>query len=95
MQASTLNKHAVLTIALLVVSEPSFANRLEQAAQSATSTATTVARACSVVALMIGAIAMQFGAAEMGKRIALGGIIGCVLAFGGPMIASAIQDLVQ
>ncbi len=78
---------------LLFFEQEALANRLVQAASSATSSMMTLAQATSGVAFALGAIMYHFGASQAGRQILIGGVIGLSATFGGPAIIELLRGI--
>lgn len=89
--------HLILTkftfFLLSVLSLNAHADRLTQAALSASSHLITIAQATSGIAFALGAIFYHFGAPHLGKQILVGGIIGLAATFGGPAIIELLKTV--
>ncbi|MCB0384359.1 MAG: hypothetical protein KDD43_03125 [Bdellovibrionales bacterium] len=85
----------VLTLVLIIFccGDAAYANRLVQAANSATASMLTLAQATSGIAFALGAIMYYFGASHTGRQILIGGLIGVSATFGGPAIIEALKNI--
>jgi hypothetical protein len=83
-----------LVLVVSVFGEAAFARDLVSAANTAANTAKSVAQAAAVLGVVSGGVVMQVpGAAEWGKRIAVGGIVGGICAFGAPSFYSLLHTV--
>ncbi len=83
----------VLFAVSILVAEPALANRLQEAAQTGSSTVMNIARALSVIGLAIGGGMMSVGWGQMGKQVLGGAVIGIFATFGGPAFIDMIKSI--
>ena len=82
-----------ILILITLCQEEALANRLVQAAGSATASMMTLAQATSGIAFALGAIMYHFGASQAGRQILIGGVIGLSATFGGPAIIELLRGI--
>jgi uncharacterized membrane protein len=83
----------VLTL-LLVPAIALAARDLTSATNAAVSQASSVAKAASVLGILVGAVVYQVpGAAAWGQRVMASGFIGAGLAFGGPSFLGFLRTV--
>lgn len=83
-----------ILIAIALCPDVSIARDLGSAANSAVSTAKTIARSLSVFGLLVGGIMMQLpGLSHFGRTTLGAGIIGCVCSFGGPSLVTFFESV--
>lgn len=85
----------ITVVAFLFVPMVAFAARdLSSAASAAVNQATLIAKAASVLGVLVGAIIYQIpGAAMWGRGVITSGLIGAGLAFGGPTLIGLFRTI--
>ena len=87
--------HLLLGMAMLAITHPSFANRLEDAAMRGQSIVISVGQITAVIGLVIGGIFMSVGMANLGSFLLKSGAIGAVATFGAPIIIDVIKEVAR
>lgn len=82
-----------ITIVSSLVSDPCFANRLEDVANRSTHMLVTLGQATSIIGILIGGIAMTLGMVQTGRIILSSGLFGAVCVFGGPAILDFLKGI--
>ena len=83
----------LITVLLLLMTNPSFANRLEEAAMRGQSIVISIGQITAVIGIVAGGIAMSIGMANVGRMILISGIIGAAATFGGPAIIEVLKEI--
>ena len=83
----------ILMGAILVVTHPAFASRLEEAAQRGQSIIISVGQITAVIGIVLGGIAMSVGMANFGRMILMSGVIGAAATFGGPVVVDLMKEI--
>lgn len=83
----------IVLIILLLVSTPTLANRLEEAAMRGQSIVISIGQITAVIGIVAGGIAMSIGMANVGRMILISGIIGAAATFGGPAIIEVLKEI--
>lgn len=82
-----------LAACILVLSNPAFANRLEEAAMRGQSMVISIGQVTAVIGIVLGGIALSIGMANVGKMVLMSGIIGAAATFGGPAIIDVVKEI--
>ncbi len=82
-----------LAAIILVLSNPAFANRLEEAAMRGQSVVISIGQITAVIGIVLGGIALSIGMANVGKMVLMSGIIGAAATFGGPAIIDVVKEI--
>lgn len=82
-----------LAAIILVLSNPAFANRLEEAAMRGQSMVISIGQVTAVIGIVLGGIALSIGMANVGKMVLMSGIIGAAATFGGPAIIDVVKEI--
>lgn len=82
-----------LAASILVLSNPAFANRLEEAAMRGQSMVISIGQVTAVIGIVLGGIALSIGMANVGKMVLMSGIIGAAATFGGPAIIDVVKEI--
>jgi len=81
------------TLILLVLSNPAFANRLEEAAVRGQSIVISIGQVTAVIGIVLGGIALSIGMANIGRMVLMSGIIGAAATFGGPALIDVVKEI--
>lgn len=79
--------------AIILLSDPALANRLQAAAEKGRSTVMIAAQTGSVIGIVAGGLLMTIGATQVGKQVLLSGVIGAFAIFGGPALIEVIRSV--
>lgn len=82
-----------LAAIILILSNPAFANRLEEAAMRGQSVVISIGQITAVIGIVLGGIALSIGMANVGKMVLMSGIIGAAATFGGPAIIDVVKEI--
>lgn len=82
-----------LAAIILVLANPAFANRLEEAAMRGQSMVISIGQVTAVIGIVLGGIALSIGMANVGKMVLMSGIIGAAATFGGPAIIDIVKEI--
>lgn len=82
-----------LTGFILVVTNPAFANRLEEAAIRGQSIVISIGQVTAVIGIVLGGIALSIGFANVGRMVLMSGIIGAAATFGGPAVIDVVKEI--
>lgn len=82
-----------LAAIILVLSNPAFANRLEEAAMRGQNMVISIGQVTAVIGIVLGGIALSIGMANVGKMVLMSGIIGAAATFGGPAIIDVVKEI--
>lgn len=82
-----------LAAIILVLANPAFANRLEEAAMRGQSMVISIGQVTAVIGIVLGGIALSIGMANVGKMVLMSGIIGAAATFGGPAIIDVVKEI--
>ncbi len=82
-----------LAATILVLANPAFANRLEEAAMRGQSIVISIGQVTAVIGIVLGGIALSIGMANIGKMVLMSGIIGAAATFGGPAIIDVVKEI--
>lgn len=85
--------HFILSLIILLVSSPSFASRLEEAAQRGQSLVISIGQITAVIGIVLGGIAMSVGMAQVGRTVLMSGVLGAAATFGGPAIIDLLKEV--
>lgn len=85
--------HLMLSAVLLVLTNPAFANRLEEAASRGQSIVISIGQVTAVIGIVLGGIAMSIGMANLGKMVLMSGVIGAAATFGGPAMIDVLKEI--
>lgn len=83
----------ILSIILLLVTHPAFANRLQEAAQRGQSIVISIGQITAVIGIVLGGIALSIGMANLGKMVLMSGVIGAAATFGGPALIDMLKEV--
>ena len=83
----------IFTLILLVLSNPAFANRLEEAAVRGQSIVISIGQVTAVIGIVLGGIALSIGMANVGRMVLMSGIIGAAATFGGPALIDVVKEI--
>lgn len=85
--------HILLGMAILAITHPSFANRLEEAAVRGQSIVISVGQITAVIGIVLGGIAMSLGMGGLGRMVLMSGTIGAAATFGGPVVIDVMKEI--
>jgi len=80
-------------LVILILANPAFANRLEEAAMRGQSIVISIGQVTAVIGIVLGGIALSIGMANVGKMILMSGIIGAAATFGGPALIEVFKEI--
>lgn len=83
----------VLSLGLLLITHPAFANRLQEAAQRGQSIVISIGQITAVIGIVLGGIALSIGMANLGKMVLMSGVIGAAATFGGPALIDMLKEV--
>lgn len=78
---------------VLLMADPTYASRLEEAAQRGQSIVTSIGQITAVIGVVLGGIAMSVGMAGIGRAVLMSGVIGAAATFGGPAIIDMLREV--
>lgn len=82
-----------LAAIILVLANPAFANRLEEAAMRGQGIIISIGQITAVIGIVLGGIALSIGMANVGKMVLMSGIVGAAATFGGPAIIDVVKEI--
>lgn len=82
-----------LALIILVLANPAFANRLEEAAMRGQSIVVSIGQVTAVIGIVLGGIALSIGMANIGRMVLMSGLIGAAATFGGPAIIDVVKEI--
>lgn len=78
---------------IFIISNPAFANRLEEAAMRGQSIVISIGQITAVIGIVLGGIALSIGMANIGRMVLMSGIIGAAATFGGPALIDVAKEI--
>lgn len=85
--------YIVIIHLILVVTQPAYASRLEEAAQRGQSLIISIGQITAVIGIVLGGIAMNIGMSMVGRTILTSGVIGAAATFGGPLLIDTLKEV--
>lgn len=85
--------YQILSLSILLLTHPAFANRLEEAAVRGQSIVISIGQVTAVIGIVLGGIALSIGMANVGKMVLMSGIIGAAATFGGPAMIDVLKEI--
>ncbi len=82
-----------LMLFIMFVSNPAFANRLEEAAIRGQNIVISIGQVTAVIGIVLGGIALSIGMASVGRMVLISGIIGAAATFGGPALIDVVKEI--
>lgn len=82
-----------MILALVAMTQPAWASRLEEAAQRGQGIIISVGQITAVIGIVLGGIAMSIGMANLGRMVLMSGVIGAAATFGGPVVVDLMKEI--
>lgn len=83
----------ILLLLISLLSQNTYASRLEEAAQRGQSIVISIGQVTAVIGIVLGGIALSIGLANVGRMVLMSGIIGAAATFGGPAIIDVLKEI--